>query len=161
VDVALVRLTPGAAGACGVLKGLGLVLVVVSNQGAVARGRCTVDGVNAVNDAMLELLRREGVEIDGVYFCPYHPEGTGAPFDCEHHWRKPGAGMFLGAARDLEIDLANSWSIGDSERDVRAAVGAGIPADRALLIGEGASHRGLPEAAGHIASRLGRAGAAR
>ncbi len=76
-DPAMVRLMPGAAEACRALKEEGFALVIVTNQGAVARGECTIAQVEATNARMCEVVRAEaGVEIDGVYYCPYHPKGT-------------------------------------------------------------------------------------
>lgn len=136
-DPAQVRLLPGAARGCRALRDAGYRLVVVSNQGAVARGRCTLEDVERCNQRMRELFRAEaGVEFDGVYVCPYHPKGTVPPYNVEHPSRKPGPGMLLDAAGELGLDLARSWLIGDAERDVQAALAAGIAPERALLIGD-------------------------
>jgi D-glycero-D-manno-heptose 1,7-bisphosphate phosphatase len=136
-DAALVRLVPGVAEGCRRLREAGFALVVVSNQGGVARGTGTVALVEATNARMRGLLRAEGVELDGVYYCPYHPEGVVAPYNTEHEWRKPSAGMLLAAAGDLGLDLSSSWMIGDAQRDVEAAVAAGIRRERTFRIGEG------------------------
>jgi D-glycero-D-manno-heptose 1,7-bisphosphate phosphatase len=134
-DPALVRLLPGVAEGCRRLRQAGYALVVVSNQGGVARGACTVAQVEATNTRLRELLRAEGVELDGIYYCPHHPAGSVAPFNIEHAWRKPSPGMLLAAATDLGLDLSLSWMIGDSPRDSEAAVAAGIPRERALRVG--------------------------
>ncbi len=156
VDPALVRLLAGAAGACRRLRDAGFALVVVSNQGAVARGRCTMTDVEAVNGRMRALLRAEGVELDGVYCCPYHPEGTVPPYNVEHPWRKPSPGMLLSAAGELGLDLGRSWMVGDAQRDSEAAVRAGIAPQRALLVGagEGARFRDLAGASDWILSSV-------
>lgn len=138
-DPGLVRLMPGAAKACALLHGAGFVLVVVTNQGCVARGECTIAQVEATNARVREIVRAEsGVSLDAVYFCPYHPKGSVAPYNVEHPWRKPQPGMILAAANDLGLDLASSWMIGDAQRDIDAAVSAGIDARRALLVGDDA-----------------------
>lgn len=135
-DPALVRLTPGAADACRVIYEAGYALVVVTNQGAVAKGHCTIAQVEATNRRMCEVLRAEaGVEIDNVYSCPYHPKGTVAPWNVEHPTRKPAPGMLLAAARELSIDLSRSWMIGDAERDIQAALAAGIAVERTIVVG--------------------------
>ena len=137
-DPALVRLLPGVAAGLRRLHDAGLALVVVSNQGCMARGVCTIEQVETCNRRMRELIRGEaGIELDGVYYCPYHPKGTVAPFNTEHPWRKPAPGMLLAAAADLGLDLARSWMIGDSPRDAEAAIAAGIDADRTVLIAVG------------------------
>lgn len=137
LDPALVKLMPGAAEGCRLLHQAGLPIVVISNQGAVARGRCTVRDVEAVNDRLRVLLAEVGVRLTGAYFCPFHPEGPAPAFMREHPWRKPGEGMYTAAAADLGIDLSQSWAIGDAPRDVVSAVTAGVPSGHAIVIGKG------------------------
>lgn len=134
----LVRLLPGVAEGLRALRAAGLVLVCVTNQGAIARGHATWEQVIATNRRVREVIACEsGADLDALYFCPYHPRGTVAPWNCEHPWRKPGPGMIVQAASDLGIDLGRSWMIGDAARDVEAAIAAGIAAERALLVGAG------------------------
>ena len=165
-DPALVRLLPGAATACRDLKRAGFALVVVTNQGAVARGECTIAQVEATNARLRELLKAEsggvgggGVDLDAIYFCPHHPKGTIPPYNTEHPWRKPHPGMFLAAAHDLQLDLARSWMIGDAERDIAAALAAGIPAAHTIILGDEpspqAAHRvrAMPDAARIVLDR--------
>jgi len=121
-DPRLVRLAPGAVEACERLRAAGFVLVVVSNQGGVARGRYSPADVDAVNRRINELL---GGAISAFRFCPYHPGGTVARFAREHSWRKPSPGMVLDAAEVLGLDLSRSWLAGDSERDIAAGKAAG------------------------------------
>lgn len=137
IDPALVRLCEGAGEACARLAGRGLALVLITNQGAVARGHASLRQVEAVNDRIRELLRSHGVRLAGVYYCPFHPEGAVSPFNREHAWRKPDAGMLLAAAEELELDLAQSWTIGDAARDVLAGVTAGIASARSIIVGKG------------------------
>jgi len=132
IDPALVRLLPGARDACHALKRAGFVLVVVSNQGSVARGGATTPMVDAVNARLAELLG-DGV-IDAFYYCPFHPRGRVPAFTMEHAWRKPGPGMILAAAEDLGLDLSRSWLIGDAERDIQAGVAAGIDVSRCVRV---------------------------
>ncbi len=121
-DPALVKLLPGVAEGCRALKDAGFTLVVVSNQGGVARGKYGVTDVERVNARLNQLL--DGL-IDAFYFCPYHPSGTVAEFAREHPWRKPQPGMLLDAATALSIDLARSWTVGDKQRDIEAGQAAG------------------------------------
>lgn len=134
VDPALVRLLPGVHTACMRLHAARFKLVIISNQGVVARGGLTIAGVERVNDAVRGLL--PGL-IDAVYFCPYHPRGTVEPYAREHPWRKPGPGMILAARDELDLDLARSWLVGDAARDIEAGIAAGIAAERCLRIGPG------------------------
>lgn len=136
-DPARVELMPGALEACRSLKDRGFALVIVTNQGCVARGSATIEQVEAVNARVRELLVGDAGEalIDGVYFVPYHPLGSVPEYTKEHPWRKPQPGMLLSAARDLGLDLAGSWLIGDMPRDCEAGVNAGLRAERCLLCG--------------------------
>lgn len=138
-DPALVRLLPGVASGLRRLSGAGFALVVVSNQGGVAAGACTLEQVEAVNDRLRELLAPEGVRLAGVYYSPARPGGAVARFAAGDGWRKPAPGMILAAARELELDLGASWLVGDAPRDIEAGVAAGIARERCLLVGEAAS----------------------
>ncbi len=138
-DPSRVALLPGAEEGCRLLHAAGLTLVVVTNQGVVARGGGTLDEVRRTNDRVRELLPDHGRPgasiIDAVYACPFHPQGSVPRFTGEHPWRKPSGGMMLAAAEELGIDLRSSWMIGDAERDIAAAVDAGIPRDNTILLG--------------------------
>ena len=121
------------------LKRAGWKLLVVSNQGGVARGRYGEDDVHAVHEEISRQLKAatsDELDIDGYYFCPFHPEGTVAKYQREHPWRKPQPGMLLEAARAENLDLAGSWMIGDQERDIDAGKAAGC---RTILIAEAPS----------------------
>lgn len=149
-DPAHVRLLPGAADACALLRRGGFLLVVVTNQGGVARGAYDEAAVDRVHDELEGQLRRAtGLDrvIDGFYHCPFHPEGTVERYRREHPWRKPAPGMLFAAARDLGIDLAASWLIGDAERDVRAAHDAGV---RSILVGADPSRIRAETAADYV-----------
>lgn len=150
-DPGQVSLLPGVHEACRALREAGFVLVVFTNQGAVARGGCGVDDVARVNERLCELLRDGSAPgaslIDAVYFCPFHPKGSVPEFTREHPWRKPAPGMILAAADDHGLDLARSWVIGDQPRDIDAGRAAGIADDRLLLIGEGGRARDFAHAA--------------
>lgn len=135
-DPAMVRLLPGVVQGLRRLRAAGLRLVCVTNQGCVARGHATLEQVLATNRRLRDLLAAESADLDALYFCPYHPTGTVAPWNREHPWRKPAPGMFLQAADDLGIDLAASWMIGDARRDGDAAVAAGLAPQRAILLSE-------------------------
>jgi D-glycero-D-manno-heptose 1,7-bisphosphate phosphatase len=104
----------------------GFRLVVVTNQSGIGRGYYSEADFTAFMRWMRGEFARQGVEIDAVYHCPDHPtEGIGR-YRRENPWRKPGPGMLLQAAQDLELDLAASWAIGDKTSDVEAARAAGI-----------------------------------
>lgn len=131
LDPARIELLPGARNTCARLSDAGFALVVITNQGGVARGSGTLDDMNACNRRLQELIP----ELDAVYACPYHPRGLVPAFTREHPWRKPHPGMIHAAARDLELDLSVSWLIGDAERDIDAGMNAGLHPARCLLLG--------------------------
>ena len=120
-----VRVLPGVADALGALSRAGFVLVVVTNQSGIARGRYTVERYEEVAARLESVLAAAGIVLAATYYCPNHPDGTVAPFATEHEDRKPNPGMWLRAAAELGLDLAGSYSIGDGERDVVAGKRAG------------------------------------
>jgi D-glycero-D-manno-heptose 1,7-bisphosphate phosphatase len=113
-----VELIPQAAEAMKALTEAGFALVIVSNQSGVARGMFGVDDVERVNRRLISLLHASGVEVDGVYYCPYHRHGTVPEYTAHSPLRKPGPGMPELAARDLGIDLRRSYVIGDKTEDI-------------------------------------------
>ncbi len=148
-DPERVELMPGALKACRGLHDAGFALVIVTNQGCVARGSATIEQVEAVNARVRELLVGEdgGALIERVYYVPYHPNGFVPEYTREHPWRKPQPGMLLAAAEDLDLDLSRSWLIGDMPRDCEAGVNAGLPAAQCLLCGPEGDHATVLDAA--------------
>jgi D-glycero-D-manno-heptose 1,7-bisphosphate phosphatase len=132
-DPAGVILVPDAATAIARAKSLGYAVVTVSNQSGVARGKYTESDVKAVDARMDELLLLANPRalIDRHEFCPYHPEAEIERYRIDSDLRKPGPGMILQAAHALDLDLPNSWLIGDSPRDIAAGKAAGC---RAVLV---------------------------
>lgn len=120
-----VKLLPGAAAALAQLRKMGFRLVVVSNQSGVARGIITEEALAQVHHTLEKLLADEGVYLDAIYYCPFHPDGVIPKYRIESDLRKPAPGMLLEAAQKLDIDLSASWMIGDSYRDVEAGKRAG------------------------------------
>jgi D-glycero-D-manno-heptose 1,7-bisphosphate phosphatase len=100
----------------------GYKIVVVTNQSGIARGRYDDAQFMRLSTWMVEQFAAEGVTIDGIYYCPHHPKISGA---CA--CRKPEPGMLLDAANALDLDLARSLLLGDKERDIEAAIRAGVP----------------------------------
>lgn len=112
--------------------GLGYRLVIVTNQSGIARGLYTSEQFEALMGWMRARFAAEGAALDGVYHCPYHPEGLGE-WRREHPDRKPSPGMLLRAANDLGLDLGRSILVGDRGSDVAAAHAAGLR--QAFLLG--------------------------
>lgn len=127
-DPALVQPFAGVAEALARLKSRGYKTVIVTNQSGIGRGYFSEADFGRVQARLFELLG-PGL-IDATYFCADHP-------DTATDRRKPGPGMLLEAARDLELDLARSWMVGDRAGDVEAGRRAGV---RSILVrtGEGA-----------------------
>ena len=95
-------------------------LVIITNQSGIGRGLMTEDSLEEIHDRMLDSMKKEGVSLDGIYYCPHAPD---AGCDC----RKPKPGLLLRAAKELGIDLSQSIFIGDSEVDMEAGARAGVP----------------------------------
>ncbi|MFG0249983.1 MAG: HAD-IIIA family hydrolase [Phycisphaeraceae bacterium JB051] len=122
-----VKLIQGAASAIASLRGLGYLIVIVTNQGGVARGKYGVEDVDKVHERITQLVyENAGAKIDRFYFCPYHPLGKVEKYTREHPWRKPQPGMLIQAQKDLQIDMDQSWMIGDALRDIEAGAAAGV-----------------------------------
>ena len=130
-----VCLLPGAAKALREFREAGFKLVVVTNQSGVARGYLNEICLAAIHNRMRQLLAAEGASLDGLYYCPYHPEAVVDAYRKDSDWRKPACGMLLQAASDLGIDLGRSWMIGNAARDVEAGRRAGC---RTVLLGQAA-----------------------
>jgi D,D-heptose 1,7-bisphosphate phosphatase len=120
-----VHLLPGAAASLAQLRRIGYRLVVVSNQSGVARGIVSEEGLAQIHHTLEKLLADEGAYLDAIYYCPFHPEGSIPQYRMESDLRKPAPGMLLKAAKELDIDLSQSWMVGDSYRDVEAGKRAG------------------------------------
>jgi D-glycero-D-manno-heptose 1,7-bisphosphate phosphatase len=129
-DPAKVVLIAGAADAVARARVMGYATVVVSNQSGVARGMFGEDDVHAVNTRMDEMLRAENDQaiIDRHEFCPFHPQAPVEKYRLDSDRRKPRPGMLLAAAKEMDLDLAASWIIGDAARDVEAGKRAGCRA---------------------------------
>lgn len=132
------ELLPGAAKAIEEINLSGYLAIVVTNQPVIARGEVTFDELAEIHNKMETLLGREGAFIDKIYFCPHHPDkgfaGEVPKLKTECDCRKPKPGMLLQAAKDFNIDLSQSWMVGDGENDVKAGNAAGC---KTALIGTG------------------------
>ena len=124
------ELLPGAAEAVKKINQAGYLAIVITNQPVIARGEVTLQQLNEIHAKLETLLGREGAYIDGLYFCPHHPdkgfEGERPEYKRDCECRKPKAGMVLQAARDFNIDLSASYMIGDRDKDVECGQAAGL-----------------------------------
>lgn len=123
------ELLPGVAEAIRKINESGYLAIVVTNQPVIARGEVTYEELEMIHNKMETLLGEQGAYVDAIYYCPHHPDSgfegeiPELKFDCE--CRKPKPGMLLQAAKDFNIDLRQSYMIGDSENDMRAGEAAG------------------------------------
>lgn len=118
---------PGAIDALRQLQQKGYLLVVITNQSAIARGLCTEADVLALHERMRAFLRERGIELAGIYYCPHHPQGSVSDYAIACACRKPEPGMILRAAQAHGIDLSRSLLVGDKLSDLEAGRAAGIP----------------------------------
>jgi D-glycero-D-manno-heptose 1,7-bisphosphate phosphatase len=115
------RLIPHTAEAVRLINKNGMKAVVISNQSGVARGFFSETFVGTVHARLDEMLQQEGAVIDGFYFCPHHPTEGDEPYRTVCSCRKPEPGMLLKAAAELNIDLTQSYVVGDMPKDIHAA----------------------------------------
>jgi D-glycero-D-manno-heptose 1,7-bisphosphate phosphatase len=109
---------PGVGEALRTLKDAGYLLVVITNQSGIAKGIYKREDVYMIHQAIQD---GTGVELDDIYFCPYHEK-----FDSHSLTRKPGSLMIEKAAAKYEVDMDASWMVGDHERDITAGTRAGL-----------------------------------
>lgn len=123
------ELIPGVANTIKQLNDNGYLVIVITNQPVIARGEVTVEELNTIHNKMETLLGKEGAYLDAIYYCPHHPdkgyEGEIKELKIDCDCRKPKPGLILKAAKDFNIDLENSWMIGDSKSDILAGKNAG------------------------------------
>lgn len=134
VDTSLIRWNDGVFESLRLLKDRGYLLIVVSNQSGIAHGYFTEREMMIVRTKMYHDLVEAGARLDGFYFCPHHPDGVVADYAKVCHCRKPAPGMILQAADDFNIDLSQSWMIGDILNDIEAGNNAGC---KTILINNG------------------------
>jgi len=140
-DPEQVKLLYGVPEALIQLKNLGYKLIVVTNQSAVAHGIVTEKVLGEIHDRLKQLLADKNAFLDGIYYCPYHPEGVVPKYSKESNCRKPSPGMLLKAADEMDIDLGRSWCVGNSSRDIEAGLRAGC---KTILIDMPPAHQKQP-----------------
>ncbi|WP_439444783.1 D-glycero-beta-D-manno-heptose 1,7-bisphosphate 7-phosphatase [Mediterraneibacter faecis] len=115
----------------------GYLAVVVTNQPVIARGEVTYTELQEIHNKMETILGKDGAYLDGIYFCPHHPdkgfEGEVKELKINCNCRKPNPGLLLQAASDFNINLEQSWMIGDGKNDIQAGKNAGC---KTVLIGD-------------------------
>ena len=101
------------------------LLIMITNQSAIARGILTEQKLMEIHQHLKMLLNEQGVFLDQIYYCPFHPEGAIEKYRRDSDLRKPAPGMLHLAEQEMDIDLAQSWMVGDDDRDIEAGNAAG------------------------------------
>ncbi len=124
------ELEQGAAEAVRRINASGYLCILVTNQPVVARGLCSAADVETIHKKLATLLGREGAYLDGMYYCPHHPDrgypGENPAYKIPCGCRKPGIGMLQKAAEEYHIDLSQSWIVGDTTTDICTGIQAGM-----------------------------------
>ena len=120
------RLFPYAGEAIRHLNENGWLAIVTTNQAGVARGYFSEEMIETVHKGMKDRLAIDGARLDAIYYCAHHPSVGEPPyrFDCD--CRKPKPGLITRAATDFDVDLKNSWMVGDRYSDIQMARNAGV-----------------------------------
>ena len=126
------RLLPGVGEAIKKLHDMGYKVILVSNQPGIAKGYLCQETFSKIRGRMKEELAKGGALLDGEYYCFHHPEAKAERLKANCECRKPKPGLLLQAAKDMGIDLAQSWMIGDGLTDIKAGKSAGT---RTILLG--------------------------
>ncbi len=142
-DINKFELNVGITEAIKKINSSGYLAIVITNQPVVARGEVTWSELEDIHNKMETLLGFGGAYLDGIYYCPHHPhkgyEGEVVELKIDCNCRKPKPGLLLKAAKDFNIDLNQSYMIGDGENDNKAGIAAGCKTD--LVNGEGTDHK--------------------
>jgi len=126
------KLIPGVAEAIKLFNKMGLKVIIVSNQPAIAKGKTTMKLFEEIRAKMKNLLEEAGAHIDGEYYCFHHPEAKLPEFRVDCECRKPKPGLLLKAARDFNLNLKECFMIGDGITDMMAGQAVGC---KTILIG--------------------------
>ena len=127
-----IKLLDGVVEGLVALRGAGYKLLLVSNQSGIARGYFDEEAVAKMHEQLQKMLDDHGAALDGLEYCPHHPEGVTPPYDVECSCRKPAPGMLRRAAHKHGVNLSASWMVGDIEADIEAGRRAGA---RTVLVG--------------------------
>jgi D-glycero-D-manno-heptose 1,7-bisphosphate phosphatase len=120
------RVFPYSGAAIKLLNDSGWLAVVVTNQAGVARGYFTEDMIHTVHHRLALNLEEQDAKLDSIYYCAHHPSVGEPPYRHDCDCRKPKPGLILRAASELEIDLKQSWMIGDRYSDIELARNSGV-----------------------------------
>ncbi len=131
------QLISGAGTAIRKLNEAGLKVVLVTNQSGVARGYFPESFVHRTHALLEKMLGEEGARLDGIYYCPHHPKAGNTRYTMECDCRKPRTGLIDQAARELALDVKNSYVVGDKWSDIELGQRAGT---HTVLVRTGYAH---------------------
>jgi histidinol-phosphate phosphatase family protein len=120
------ELIPGSAEAIQRANQLGFKVFIVTNQSGIARGLLTTDQLEKIHTTLLRMLNAKNAHVDGVYYCPHHPESGDSPLTTTCDCRKPNTGLIERACKEFSIDRRRSFVIGDRMADVQLGNNAGM-----------------------------------
>jgi len=126
------KLLPGVGEAIRILNQSGFKVILVSNQPGIAKGHFSIDTFEKIREKMRTELTKQDAFLDAEYYCLHHPEAKIEEYKKNCECRKPKPGLLLKAAKELNIDLSNSWMVGDGLTDIEAGKRAGC---KTILIG--------------------------
>lgn len=141
-DPGKLRLIPRSGEAIRLLNKKGILTIVVSNQSGVARGYFTEKTVRETHKRLKELLKERGACLDGIYYCPHHPEFGSLKYRKDCNCRKPKPGMLEKAAKRFNLDLERCYVIGDKVEDIKLAQNVGA---KGILVLSGYGQRSKRE----------------
>ena len=127
------HLCPGVPLAIKRFQSAGYKVIIVSNQPGIAKGHMTLSNFKKIGETMKAQLGKEDASLDGEYYCLHHPEAIIEQYRRDCKCRKPKPGLILQAAKDMDIDVSQSWLIGDSLTDIKAGKNAGC---HTMLLGK-------------------------
>jgi len=119
------KLFPWAAQSLRLINEAGFKAIVITNQSGIARGLYDERALEAINSRLIEKLAVKGARVDGIYYCPHHPNFGVAPYRANCNCRKPQTGLLDAAAHEQNIALSSSFVIGDKASDINLAKNAG------------------------------------
>lgn len=112
------RFIPAVFRGLKLINNLGLLSIVITNQGGIARGFFDEKFLKKLHAKMLDSLKKSGAKIDEIYYCPHNPHGSVKKYAVRCNCRKPATGMVEKAMKDFNISLKNSYYVGDQKRDI-------------------------------------------
>jgi D-glycero-D-manno-heptose 1,7-bisphosphate phosphatase len=120
-----IKFIPGSLEAIKLLQNAGFKVIVITNQAGVARGLVSEDMLQTIDKVMHKLILSSGTHLDGIYYCPHHKEHGVYPYKQACECRKPQPGLLKKASHDLQLDLSQSYLVGDKATDIEAGQRAG------------------------------------